>query len=104
MATVNLRVGQKVVCTGNWPKHTLWSYIKENWLFPFKAPKTNEVYTISNIYWSDKYLIVELLELPSPETKHYCAGFYAQAFKPIVETDISVFTAMLKSKKKEYQI
>jgi hypothetical protein len=70
---------------------------------PDPSPRCGGVYTISNIYAcpEDGEIMVELHELPSPETEDWWAGWRAKDFRPVQrrKTDISIFNAMLHDKK-----
>lgn len=90
--------GQKVVHVG-FPTETFWERLRAWWWpQPPECPEVGEVYTIVNIIsgpWDHPCL--ELLELPSPATEHWEAGFSSEGFRPVVKrkTSISVFTQML---------
>lgn len=79
---MNFRIGQKVIC------------IDGEWRCPIDAsithgPKKREVCVITGFTeWnSEPFLLLE--GYPADH------GYQAKAFRPIAETDISIFTAML---------
>ncbi len=83
-------VGQKVIAceeTGRDPDYRGELYV------------VGHIYTISNIYRTDdddgNALMLELKEVFSPDTEMFWAGFEAECFDPVVETDISIFNRML---------
>jgi hypothetical protein len=65
-------------------------------------PDVGVVYTVAAA-WTNKHgkELLQLVELRIPK-KHRKNGFNAERFRPVVErkTDISIFTAMLKTQKK----
>lgn len=89
-------VGQMVVCVGMGEKHdpiavARWSKI--GGVFP----KVADVYAIRAI---DVWPEVTLLRLVEIDNSHLRwariePGFNALAFRPLIDTDISIFTAML---------
>lgn len=86
------RVGMKAVCVDLrlWPGE------------PPPYPTLGAVYTVSNVFEAfEGCLHLELLELPSPQTDGWFAGFDAQCFRPVVEReyDISIFTEMLDAQR-----
>lgn len=93
------RVGQKVVFIGG---RDGWRHRWEKFWHPYASPQIGAIYTIANMYTSSQgFLNLELVEFPSPATKHWAAGFRAERFRPVVErkTDISTFTKMLTRKR-----
>lgn len=91
------RVGQKVVCVDAlFPKNT-WRHRWFKFWQPYKSPSDGEVYTVANVYSEAGMLLLELIELPSPETNVWMAGFLACGFRPLVDrkTDISALKALL---------
>jgi hypothetical protein len=96
---MNFYVGQKVVCIDAQHPQTLSGWWRELW-HPYEHAVEGRIYTISNLY-SNGDGMIELVELPAPETDVWCAGFYAGGFRPVVErkTDISIFTKMLTPKR-----
>jgi hypothetical protein len=85
-------VGMKVVCVD--------PMLQPNEPPPY--PVKGEVYTVANIIrlTADQENL-ELVELDSPETDGWFAGFDAACFRPAVDrpTDISIFRAMLNPSK-----
>ena len=80
------RVGQEVVCVDDTP----------NPCFDRCSLKRGQIYTI--IFISDDGLGVCVAEAePHPDAK----DFFASRFRPIVKTDISIFTAMLAPSPKQ---
>lgn len=93
---MSFRVGQKVQYVGL--RVSVWHQIKRA-IHPYTKPEKGVVYTVSNTYeFSDGEQAIELLELPSPGTEHWAAGFRALAFRPVVErkTDITAFQEILR--------
>lgn len=95
---MNYRVGQKVVCITNegWPGE---SSIPGD-------PKKGSVGTITNMYITYYGCpVLELAEWPQPggfiNDKWYKPGWLAEDWRPIVKTDISIFTAILTSTKQK---
>ena len=97
---MSFRIGQKVVCIDALHPRTLSQWWIELW-HPYEHAVEGRVYTISNIYLLGADQMIELVELPSPATDFWYAGFFADGFRPVVErkTDISIFTKMLKPKR-----
>jgi hypothetical protein len=66
---------------------------------PYESPVKGRIYTVSNIYRDfEDSEHVELIELPSPETDVWLAGFFACGFRPAVErkTDIGFAHEILR--------
>ena len=79
-------VGQKVVCVDDSPYMGYASTVK-----------LNHVYTIKEVIITTmNNMGLLLVEAPPPLTWE---AFNPRRFRPIVETDISIFTAMLTPKK-----
>jgi hypothetical protein len=62
------------------------------------------IYTVARAYMTDEFipvLMLELVELPFPETDDYFAGFEAEYFRPLRKrtTSIEVFKALLNPNK-----
>ena len=65
---------------------------------PFNLPVKGGVYTITNIYNADDgMLMLEFAELFAPISKWAIAGYWATAFRPVIErkTSIEIFQRML---------
>lgn len=64
-------------------------------------PVRGTVYTISWIGMSGGFLVIDLVELPNPETVHFWRGYRPEVFRPVETrtTDISIFQAMLTPKR-----
>lgn len=67
-------------------------------------PVYGEVYTISWIGVADDGtddILIDLVELPNPESPRFMRGYEATGFRPAQtrKADISVFTAMLRGTK-----
>jgi hypothetical protein len=99
---MTFRVGQKVVCIYSlFPKHSLRGHWQQFW-HPYVSPVNQQIYTIANIYMAGDELCLELLEMPSPATDVWCAGFLACGFRPVVarDTDISFAHEILRKTSK----
>ncbi len=87
--------GRKVVC------------VRTEWLF-FKGEVTPEIgktYTIRNVQIYDNRICLRFEEIVNRQV-YYTTGsdeccFRISCFKPIIKTNISVFTNMLKTKELE---
>lgn len=80
-------VGQRVVCINDANPR----------LFPFMGVSRGCVYTIRGIDdgSGELGLFLEEVKLPVPSGRKTEASFDATRFRPVKETDISIFTAML---------
>lgn len=82
-------VGQNVVCIDSVPHPEAGG----------PQPIVGRVYTVSWVNYCEEYSteIIDLIELPSPESREFYRGWNGQMFRPVIErkTDISLFTAML---------
>jgi hypothetical protein len=85
------RIGQKVVCIDDSIEHDE----------PGPHTVKGRIYTISSmpLWENEPTLLFE--ELPPHWDPNWSTGYNPECFRPIVETDISVFTAMLKPVKVE---
>ena len=96
-------VGQKVEYIGSPPESL--SEVFYRCLHPYEDIIRKGIpYTVANVYaMPDGDTVLELVEVPAPETKHWCTGWLAVCFRPLVEKkiDISIFTAMLNTKQRE---
>ena len=96
-------VGQKVEYVGQPPEGL--GEMLYRWLHPYEdIVRKGAPYTVANVYtMPDGDTLLELVEVPAPETRYWCAGWLAVCFRPIVEnkTNISIFTAMLNTKQRE---
>lgn len=81
------RVGQKVVCI--WDD---WSCLNGPEDVSLPKPRKGEVYTITDIC---DPLVAEGPCLKLAEMKSHCR-FAARRFRPVHDTDISIFTKMLE--------
>lgn len=102
------KVGQKVICVEEgFPPDTLWIRFVM-WLWPFDAPTDGAIYTVANVIPAAGRhpVCLELVELPSPATEHWAAGFIASGFRPVVSrpTSIEVFTRMLGPKERAFDL
>lgn len=61
------------------------------------VPEIGEPCTVISSYInpSDDEPCIELAEYPMPAGGRFLAGFYAKYFRRVVETDVSIFTALL---------
>lgn len=98
--------GQKVICVDTWPPQTLFAWLRrcwDEWRHPYTHPIKGNVYTVERVHINDETgaLCLDLVELT--DGRDFWDGFWACGFRPVVErkTDISVFKAMLNSKKTE---
>lgn len=87
------RVGQKVVCIDAQPHSNMLSV---GWLAD--VPIKGAVYTVTDITQRPKHVICECPNaLRFAEIKNLAdVGYCAHRFRPIQETNIDVFRAMLK--------
>lgn len=98
---MTFRVGQKVVCVdSSRTSHGIVAHIAR-WIFGRDWPVENEVYTVARTH-IDLYGLgpaVELFEIRN--TSLLKGAFRSTRFRPLVEghSDISVFTAMLKTER-----
>lgn len=89
----NWYVGMRVVYTeesdGEWPDGVKL----------FEIGSTHTVTWIGICDWEEDVMI-DLLQYPSPQTEEWCRGYIASNFRPVYrnESDIGVFTSMLKEK------
>ncbi len=72
-------------------------------------PDFGEIGTVTNIYIAKAgELTLELSEFPAPGGilggLLYEPGWVASGFRPLVQTDISVFTAMLEPKRQKAKV
>jgi hypothetical protein len=92
--------GQKVECVAK-PRYSPWEHISMWIEGTGDRAVIGAVYTVSNVYVAhDGEEMIELHELPQPETRSWYAGYLAHCFRPLTEqkTDISVFVRMLTPK------
>lgn len=92
---MSFHIGQKIEYVGG---SLSLSERLQRWIHPYRNPDKGVIYTVVNVYYCvDDEQVIELLEFPSPADGYWDAGFYANAFRPVVErnTDISVFKRML---------
>lgn len=82
------RVGQKVVCVDGTPDY----YDPE----PSINPVTNGIYTVANVYVVDGDTMLELIEVPHPESDEFYAGFAVEFFRPVVEKSTDTGMAILR--------
>lgn len=89
----DLHAGQRVVCVDAKPRPDVGN-------LPTLLTE-GQIYTIDAIYETSAGVSVTLCEVAVPSTPpyRYKIGWCADRFRPVKETDISVFTAMLKTKK-----
>lgn len=84
-----LRIGQKVTPVA----------VKSHPDFKGQNPVEGTVYTVSwtGIHPVYGFELIDLVEIPNPDSEGWYRGYTASFFRPVVErkTDISVFTAML---------
>lgn len=85
MSYLDWHVGMKIVCVDN----------VDDELPP--NPKCGQVYTISWIGAAEDVIMVDLLELPNPDSADFYRGYSADIFRKVQprKTDISCFTAIL---------
>ena len=93
------RVGQKVVCVVEWSEPVVPGSYSD-------FPRKGCVYTIRELLHVGSEPSLRLCEIVNPPS-FYCniayhieAGWVLWAFRPVVETDISIFTKMLTPKKR----
>jgi len=92
--SIQYHIGAKIICVNDqYDKHPLWP---EN----FKYPVLNEVYTIREIIVNARdvtFLLEEIINEPIKwdEKTFIEVSWFSWHFRPVKETDISVFTAML---------
>ncbi len=81
-------VGQFVVCAPHYNPHPEWN--GEN-------PSCETVYTIAwvGIDPSDGTVMIDLAEMPQPETDEWLRGFQADMFHPVDESRLDVFRKLL---------
>lgn len=88
-------VGQRVVCIarGDWPRARAEG---------LRVPVRGQVYVIRDVYVDPNYdeVGVRLVEVVNPRDmlfngEPWETGWLADEFRPVRETDISIFTAML---------
>jgi hypothetical protein len=86
---MDFHVGQKVQCI-------------DDEVEPEPNPKCGAVYTVAD-QWVDKDgdAMIDLVELPNPDSEMFEAGYLASAFRALTEpqTDISAFTSLLTPKR-----
>lgn len=67
-----------------------------------EGPRLGSISTVSREYTAyNGQVCIELVEYPAPQTDDHFAGYWAGAFRAVVESeaDISVFTDMLNPTK-----
>jgi hypothetical protein len=91
---MTFHVGQKVVCVNASGLEAVARRLSVD------VPKQGAVYTIRSFYISDGVFLEEVRNPPNPGYPEWdIAAWHAWRFRPIRETDISIFTAMLNRAK-----
>ncbi|MGA0595647.1 hypothetical protein [Enterovirga sp. CN4-39] len=89
-------VGQKVVCVdGDFPR---WEAVRANYE-PVEIPRAGVTYTVRELFDHDGAVYLRLDEIRNPllrlRTGLLEPAFGQRRFRPVVQTDISIFQAML---------
>src|SRR5882757_7735306 len=95
------RIGQPVVCIDDDPRCRFLpaDFPIKNFNGELNGLKRGEIYTVRGHedYYGEPTILLEEIFRSAPHEKRHANGYHIKRFRPV--TDISIFTAMLKTKK-----